>query len=113
MKSRMIIFSILITLLVSCGYKKIEIEKQSGRVNKVRKGDKFCISLPEDHNTKYLWTLKKDIPVNKVDYMGSVFHGTYTDFNFIAVGKGQEELTLYLYSARDTSAIKTFLVEVE
>jgi hypothetical protein len=113
MKSRMIIFTLLIILLSACGYKKIELEKQSGQINKVRKGGKFCISLLEDHNTKYLWTLKKDIPVNKVDYMGSVFHGTYTDFNFIAVGKGQEELTLYLYSARDTSVIKSFLVEVE
>ncbi len=113
MKSRLIIFTLLSTLLSACTYKKVEFEKQSGQINKVKKGSTFRISLPEDHNTKYLWTLKKDIPTTRVDYMGSVFHGTYVDFNFAAVRKGQEEITLYLYCAKDTSAVKSFLVEVE
>ena len=113
MKFRLIISFLLISLLNACSYTKVEFEKQSGQINKVKKGEKFCISLPEDHSTKYLWTLKKDIPNTRVDYMGSVFHGTYVDYNFVAVGSGREELTLYLYSPRDTSAIKTFVVEVE
>ena len=89
------------------------MEKAGGQVNKVKKGEKFMISLPENHSTTYLWTLKKDIPNTYVDYMGSVFHGTYVDYNFTAVRKGREELTLYLYSPKDTAQIKTFVVEIE
>ena len=99
--------------LAACSHRQIEFEKSSGQINKVKAGEKFRISLPEDHSTKYLWTLKKDIPNTRVDYMGSVFHGTYVDFNFEAVGKGREELELYLYCSRDTADIKTYLVEVE
>jgi predicted secreted protein len=100
-------------LLTACSYTKVEHEKGSGIPNKIKKGSKFCVSLPEDHSTKYLWTLKKDIPTLRVDYMGSVFHGTYVDFNFTAVGRGSEELTFYLYCAKDTQQVKTFVVEVE
>lgn len=113
MKVRLLIFSFLLTLATACSYPKLEFEKESGKVNKVKKGEKFRISLPEDHSTMYLWTLKKDIPTTRVDYQGSVFHGTYVDYNFNAVRKGTEELTLYLYSPKDTSQIKTFIVEVE
>ena len=113
MKPRLIIFTLAVILLSACGYKKIEFEKQSGQVNKVKAGEKFCISLPEDHNTKYLWAMKKNSSEGKVDYMGSVFHGTYVDFNFVAVSAGQGELTFYLYCAKDTAQVKTFLVGVE
>ncbi len=113
MKSRLIIFVFLSTFLVSCSLPKLEFEKASGKVNKVEKGKEFRISLPEDHSTMYLWTLKKDVNANKIDYMGSVFHGEYVDFNFTALRKGKEELTLYLYSPRDTAQVKTFVVEIE
>lgn len=106
-------FIIPVLALAACSHRQLEFEKGSGQVNKVKKGEKFRISLPEDHGTKYLWTLKKDIPNTRVDYMGSVFHGTYVDFNFTAVGQGREELELYLYSHRDTSDRKTYIVEVE
>jgi len=113
MKVRWIIFLLITLSFWDCSYPEVKLEKQGGQVNKVKAGEKFRISLPEDHNTKYLWTLKKDIPTTYVDYMGSVFHGTYVDYNFTAVRPGKEELTLYLYSPRDTAEIKTFVVEVE
>jgi len=113
MKARPIIFIFLCLSLASCYYKKAEFEKSSGQVNKIKKGEKFRISLPEDHASKYLWALAKDIPTKRVQYNGSVFHGTYVDFNFEAVGKGREELSLFLYSAKDTLEKKAFVVEVE
>ncbi len=113
MKSRLIILIFLTLFIGSCSLQKVENEKGSGRANKVKAGSKFRISVPEDHSTMYLWTLKKDIPTNKVDFMGSVFHGTYVDFNFEAMRPGTEELSLYLYSPKDTSQVKTFVVEVE
>lgn len=113
MKARTLVFALLVTLAGSCSYQKLEFEKESGRINKVKKGDKFRVSLPEDHHTTYLWAFKKDIPVNKADYMGSVFHGTYVDFNFTAAGRGVGELTFYLYRAADTAQVKRYLVEIE
>lgn len=113
MKIPAFILPVLVLALASCSHRQIEFEKGSGQVNHVKKGEKFRISLPEDHSTKYLWTLKKDIPTTRVDYMGSVFHGTYVDFNFTAVGPGREELELYLYCSKDTAARKTYIVEVE
>lgn len=100
-------------LLTSCYYQKLEDEKNTGKVNKVKRGDKFRVSLPEDHKTRFLWALKKDIPTTIVQYTGSVFHGTYVDFNFEAVGPGTQELDLILYSAKDTTDRKTFVVSVE
>lgn len=99
--------------MASCNYEKLEFEKASGKVNTIETGKKFRISLPEDHNTRFLWALQKDIPHTVVQYMGSVFHGTYVDFNFEAVAPGRQELGLYLYSAKDTTDKKVFVVEVE
>jgi len=113
MSPRLIIFAFLCLSLAFCSYKKADFEKSGGQVNKIKKGEKFRISLPEDHATKYLWALEKDIPTKRVQYNGSVFHGTYVDFNFEAVGKGREELSLFLYSAKDTLERKVFVVEVE
>lgn len=112
MKARSIIFFTLAWFAAACSYREIKFEKESGRPNKVKTGDKFRIALPEDHSTHYLWALHK-FPEGKITYMGSVFHGTYVDFNFTAVGKGTEELTLFLYRAKDTAQVKSFVVEVE
>lgn len=113
MRPFLLVFPFWVLVLSACSYTEIKHEKGSGILNKVKKGEKFRISLPEDHKTKYLWTMKKDISTRCVDFMGSVFHGTYVDFNFTAVGRGSEELTFYLYCAKDTQQVKTFLVDVE
>lgn len=113
MRNRTVIFILLCAALASCSYPELNFEKASGQANKVQEGDKFRISVPEDHSTHYLWALQNDLSGKTVEYMGSVFHGSYVDFNFTAIGKGREELTLYLYRAKDTAQVKKFVVEVE
>ncbi len=104
---------IIAVLLLSCSYQKIEFEKQSRKTNTVKKGDKFCVSLPEDHTTLYLWSVNHDYDRKTISYIQSVFHGKTVEFNFEATNKGKTEITFYLYSFKDTSQVKTFLVEVE
>jgi predicted secreted protein len=112
MKARLVIYFICAVLLSACSYTKIEFEKESGKVNKLSVGQKFRVSLPEDHKSQYLWGLKTT-PGRNAEYINSVFHGTYVDFNFTALSPGSQDLTFYLYRARDTSLVKTFVVTVE
>jgi predicted secreted protein len=100
-------------LLFSCSYKKAEFEKSSGKYNKIKAGEKFCIDLPEDHKTKYYWGVKHEYDKKVVSYIASIFHGTYVEFSFEGVTPGKTEVTFYLSGYNEVKDTKTFLIEVE
>jgi predicted secreted protein len=114
--SKTISVSAALFLLASCSNPALEFEKASGKFNRIKNGQKFSVLLPEDHTTHYYWTLKDSYDRNKVQYMGSVFHGQNSkqvEFRFQAAQSGRTELGFQLFSYRDTAEVKTFLVEVE
>ena len=98
-------------VLFSCSSPQLE----SGKANEVKQGSKFHVNLPEDHTTLYLWSLKNEYDPEVIQYMGSVFRSNEkgVDFNFEAGKPGRTEITFYLRSYNDTSATKTFSVEVK
>jgi len=104
---------LLFVFLASCSYQKLEFEKESGKVNKVKVGEKFCISLPEDHKTNYYWTITHDYNLRYISYIASVFHGTTVEFNFEAVRKGKTDITLHLSGYNEVKETKKFPVKVE
>ena len=113
MKLHLLLASLLITICTSCSYNQAQFEKQSGKVNKVRSGEKFYVSLPEDHKTKYYWGVNHDYNKNTISYIASVFHGTTVEFNFEGLKPGKTEITFFMYSYQDTSQTKTYVIEVE
>ena len=113
MKFYLFLAFLLIVSFYSCSYQKLEFEKQSGKTNSVKAGEKFCVSLPEDHKTKYYWSVNHDYDKKVLSYINSVFHGKTVEFNFEAPAKGKTEITFFLNSYKDTTQTKTFLLEVE
>jgi predicted secreted protein len=100
-------------LLFSCSYQKLEFEKASGKYNKIKSGENFRISLPEDHKTKFYWGIQHEYDKKTISYIASIFHGTYVDFNFEALAPGKTEITFNLNGYNEVKETKTFLIEVE
>ncbi|HWY38857.1 MAG TPA: hypothetical protein VNY73_09880 [Bacteroidia bacterium] len=103
----------LLVSLSSCSYQKLEFEKASGKYNKVKTGKRFCVSLPEDHKTKFYWGVIHDYDKKVVSYMTSVFHGETVEFNFEALAPGKTEIVFSLNGYNETKETRSFLVEVE
>lgn len=104
---------ILITTLTGCSYQ--EIKNEAPTTNDVKSGEKFRITLPENHTTGYMWQLNNNFDNKVLDYYGSVFHGNEkgVDFNFKTLNKGKTTLNFALIKYRDTSATKQFIVDVK
>ena len=114
------ITSILCSLLfifffVGCSYKKIEFDTKSGGTNTVKAGDKFCITLIENHLQNYYWSLRHNSNKKAVDYLGSVYHGDKlgeVDFNFEALQAGEAEFSFILHHYNDSTEGKVYKVIV-
>lgn len=109
-----IIYLILFTIILTgCSYQ--EIKNEAPQTNDVTSGEKFRITLPENHTTGYMWQLNNNFDDKVLDYYGSVFHGNEkgVDFNFKTLNKGQTTLNFALIKYRDTSATKQFIVNVK
>ena len=81
----------------------------------MKSGEKFSITLLENHEKNYYWTLKQNTHQAAVSYLGSVFHGDKSgevDFNFEALQAGKTELTFCLFHYNDSTETKTFIVEI-
>ena len=103
MKNRII--SIICALFTtSCSYK--QIDKVAPLENTVSKGEKFKITLLENHTTGHMWQINNSFNDKVLDYYGSVFRGNEkgVDFNFMALEKGKATLNFAL--------IKQYIVEV-
>ena len=110
-------FSILaiipILFVTSCSYK--QADKVAPLENIIVKGEKFRITLPEDHTTGYMWQMNNEYDAKILDYYGSVFRGNEkgVDFNFTALKKGKTTLNFTLIKYRDTSEVKQFIIDVK
>ena len=110
-------FSILaiisILFATSCSYK--QADKVAPLENIIVKGEKFRITLPEDHTTGYMWQMNNEYDSKILDYYGSVFRGNEkgVDFNFTALKKGKTTLNFTLIKYRDTSEVKQFIIDVK
>jgi predicted secreted protein len=115
-KSTLISCSLLCLLFIGgCSYKKVEFDVSSGKTNTVKVGEKFRITLLENHQQNYYWSLKHNSNINSVTYLGSVFHGNKSgevDFNFEALQAGQTKFTFNLNHYNDSTDTKIFKVEV-
>ena len=92
-----------------------QVNKPSPEVNVVEVGKKFYINLPEDHTTGYIWQLSNAYDDNKLTYLSAVFHGNEKgiNFNFEGLEKGKTKLDFTLIKYHDTSAVKSFIIEVK
>lgn len=110
-----IIISIIICTicLTSCSYQ--QADKVAPLKNTITKGEKFRITLPENHTTGYMWQINNSFDDKILDYYGSVFRGNEkgVDFNFTTLKEGQTILNFTLIKYRDTSEVKQFIIDVK
>ena len=102
-------------LLIGCSYKKIEFDTKSGQTNTVKAGNNFRITLSENHQQNYYWSLRHNSNKKAVDYLGSVFHGDKlgeVDFNFEALQAGEAILYFNLNHYNDSTETKVFKVSI-
>lgn len=108
------LFNFLILLVIySCSYQ--QANKEAPLENSIQVGEKFRISLPENHTTGYMWQINSNYDDKILDYYGSVFRGNEkgVDFNFRTLDKGKATLNFALIKYRDTSAVKQFIINVQ
>ncbi len=109
----MIIASVCALLLISCSYQ--QADKVAPLENVINKGEKFRITLPENHNTGYMWQINNTFNDKVLDYYGSVFRGNEkgVDFNFTALEKGKASVNFALIKYNDTTEVKEFIIDVK
>lgn len=108
------IFTFLVLLVLSsCSYQ--QATKEAPSENSIQIGEKFRITLPENHTTGYMWQINSNYDSKVLDYYGSVFRGNEkgVDFNFRTLEKGKATLNFALIKYRDTSAVKQFIIDVQ
>lgn len=105
---------ILILVLTSCSDYET-INQEAPKANAVKSGQKFRIILPENHTTGYMWQISNSFDETHIDYINSVWHGNEKGvyYNFIASEKGIATLNFSLIKYRDTSAVKSFIIDVK
>ena len=108
-----IISSICVVIFLSCSYK--QIDKTAPQENSISKGEKFRITLPENHSTGYMWQINNSFDSKILDYYGSVFRGNEkgVDFNFTALEKGKATVNFALIKYHDTTEVKQFIIDVK
>lgn len=109
---KMIISSVCALFLIGCSYQ--QADKIAPLENSVNKGEKFRITLPENHTTGYMWQINNTFDSKTLDYYGSVFRGNEkgVDFNFTALETGKATVNFALIKYNDTTEIKQFIIDV-
>jgi predicted secreted protein len=99
--------------LTSCTYQ--QADKVAPLENVINKGEKFRITLPENHSTGYMWQINNTFNDKVLDYYGSVFRGNEkgVDFNFTAIEKGKATVNFASIKYNDTSEVKQFIIDVK
>lgn len=102
----------LVCLLTACRLQPVDAP--SPAVNTVVKGEKFRITLPEEHRSGYLWQLAGGNEEMLLKDLGAVWHGNEkgVDFNYQALATGQATLTFYKRKYTDTSEIRSFILKI-
>ena len=96
-----------------CSYQ--QVDKIAPFENSISNGEKFRITLPENHTTGYMWQINNTYDDKVLDYYGSVFRGNEkgVDFNFTAIKKGKATVNFTLIKYQDTSEVKQFIIDVK
>ncbi|MBK6985345.1 MAG: protease inhibitor I42 family protein [Bacteroidetes bacterium] len=110
---KMIISSICAMFLAGCTYQ--QADKIAPLENVINKGEKFRITLPENHTTGYMWQINNTFNDKVLDYYGSVFRGNEkgVDFNFTALAAGKTTVKFALIKYNDTTDVKQFIIDVK
>jgi predicted secreted protein len=100
-------------ILISCSYQQIVNEAPTE--NEIKSGEKFRITLQENHTTGYMWQINNSYNNKILDYYGSVFRGNEkgVDFNFTALKKGKTTVNFALIKYHDTTDVKQFIIDVQ
>lgn len=112
MKITLLIISCTLCLM-SCNYQ--QADKVAPLKNTIGKGERFRITLPENHTTGYMWQINNSFDDKILDYYGSVFRGNEkgVDFNFTTLKEGQATINFTLIKYRDTAEVKQFIIDVK
>lgn len=110
---KIIVFIATSTFIVSCSYQ--QASKEAPLENSINKGEKFRITLPENHTTGYMWQINNTFNDKVLDYYGSVFRGNEkgVDFNFTALETGKATVNFALIKYNDTTEVKQFIIDVK
>jgi predicted secreted protein len=110
---KIIMANVCALLLISCSYQ--QADKVAPLENMINKGEKFRITLPENHSTGYMWQINNTFNDKVLDYYGSVFRGNEkgVDFNFTALEKGKATVNFALIKYNDTTEVKQFIIDVK
>ncbi len=89
-------------LLTGCRYQ--EVKYAYPQENEVKKGEKFRITLPENHVEKESWSLQPGYDARVVRRLNEVWHGNEKgiDFNFEALSAGTTTLSFTQRKYADT-----------
>jgi predicted secreted protein len=107
---------ILFTLgLVFSSCRFAEVKKEAPEINFLKTGEKFRITLPEDHRKGETWQVKKDESYQAFEDLGSVWHGVEKglDINLKALSSGQYTLSLVKTTYKDSLELKQFIVNIK
>ncbi|PBQ31585.1 hypothetical protein CNR22_07330 [Sphingobacteriaceae bacterium] len=109
-------FSVVVSVslfLGSCSLPKIE--KEAPEINVIAPNSEFCIILPENHTTGYLWQLSPTFDEGVVTHINDVWHGNEKGIylNFSSLSAGQTTLSFVSRKYQDTAEIKHFIVKIE
>ena len=97
--------------LASCSYQNLD--KVAPEINEVKRGKKFRINLPENHQDGYTWSqLTKTF--SSIEELNQVWHGNVKgiDFNYKTKGIGTDTLRFVKRKYTDTLETRTILVKV-
>lgn len=108
--SLLFVFSIFTS---SCSLPRLE--KEAPEINTIAPNTKFCIVLPENHTTGYLWQLSPGYDETVVSHINDVWHGNDKGvyLNFASLSAGQTTLSFVSRKYQDTAEIKHFVVKIE
>ena len=110
---KMIVLIASSLFIVACSYQ--QANKVAPLENSINKGEKFRITLPENHTTGAMWQINNTFNDKVLDYYGSVFRGNEkgVDFNFTALESGKATVNFALIKYRDTLELKQFIIDVK
>jgi len=111
-KAQLLLFG-MVLFVSSCRYP--ELKKLAPEVNSVKMGEKFRITLPEDHKKGETWQIKKDNNYQKFEDLGSVWHGAEkgVDFNLKSLSSGQYTITVIKHTFQDSTDLKQYIVNTQ
>lgn len=107
-------FILFISLFGFASCSLTQLEKEAPEVNVIQENTKFCIILPENHTTGYLWQLSPDYDEGVVSHLNDVWHGNEKGLylNFTSLSAGQTTLSFVSRKYQDTAEIKHFVVKI-